>query len=207
MSFVKTSTYKIHANDYNLLIPKIEKPDTWAYKNGHMICMTFSHGEFYNDVTNMSIIGTFDMHTYTFSSDDDYVKLLINGKMIMIIRRTPHGKLSLLNTTMNYIDTLLHSKQYLRDNSIFFKFVSDERIFDFDISNDILQTVHKYQQDSAAITIQKNIRRWIIQRHHSKEMMYLLLEITHLPPKFVSPTFPGGTAYIELCHRFNTATL
>lgn len=208
MPFIKTSTYKIHTNEYNVLIPKIDKCNTWAYKDEHMICMTFTHDAQYNDVTNMNITGDiFDMHTYTFSSEEDYVKLLIDGKNIKIIRRTPHGKLSMLNTTTSYIDTLLHSKQRLKNKSIFFTVVSDDRIFDRDISGDILQTVQYYLQTSSAITIQKNIRRWIMQRHYSKKMLYLLLEITHLPPKFVSPTFPGGTAYIELCDRFNTATL
>lgn len=208
MTFVKTSTCNVLAKNYNVMVPVVNKKggNVWAYKNGQMINLGFRidvYAKEYEDVTNLDIIGTFDVHTYTYSQDD-YVSLIINENTIQIIRRMKNGSLTMLNTNVKYIDMLFQSKKVLKDTYLFFTRISDDRIFERELSEDILHTVQNHVKMSAAIIIQKNIRSWFMQRRYNKKRMYLLLEIVHLPPNFVLPTFPGGTAYIDLFNRFNT---
>lgn len=54
-----------------------------------------------------------------------------------------------------------------------------------------------------AVVIQTYFRRWLAKKRFSKQRMCLLTEIVCLPPKFVSPSFPGGSQYIEAFNHFS----
>lgn len=152
-------------------------------------------------------------------TNDDYMSLIFRKEDINIIRVHPEeGVVVMDSSTKNIYDLIEEDRKSVFGPQIILKtgvrhvrLASDlevpvvGNVFDEDMAKKIIEVVEMYKKhfvNERVVCIQKNVRRWLAQRRYNKNRMYMLIQLGSLPPKYITPSFPGGALYMKCFHSF-----